>query len=115
MDLTFHDIIYHKADGVARITINRPETYNAFTDITLRDMNAALEDAKTDRDVGGSSLRVVDATHFVPVVMYFGRPKAGWNASPFISMTAHWAVPQTGHRSGQWLRDRGRKSHGVPL
>ncbi len=52
MDLTFHDIVYQKADGVARITMNRPEAYNAFTDITLREMNAALEDAKTDSRVG---------------------------------------------------------------
>ncbi len=52
MAFTFHDVIYHKADGVARITINRPETYNAFTDITLREINAALEDAKADREVG---------------------------------------------------------------
>lgn len=35
MDLAFHDIVYQKADGVARITINRPETDNAFTDIPL--------------------------------------------------------------------------------
>lgn len=52
MELAFHDIVYQKVDGVARITINRPETYNAFTDMTLREMNAALEDAKTDRSVG---------------------------------------------------------------
>lgn len=48
----FHDVLYHKADGIARITINRPETYNAFTDVTLREMNEALEDAKNDREVG---------------------------------------------------------------
>ena len=52
MAFTFNDIIYQKANGVARITINRPETYNAFTDVTLREMNQALADASTDRDVG---------------------------------------------------------------
>ena len=35
MEFAFHDIVYQKADGVARMTINRPETYNAFTDMTL--------------------------------------------------------------------------------
>ncbi len=52
MALVCSDIIYHKAEGVARLTINRPETYNAFTDVTLREMNQALEDASADRDVG---------------------------------------------------------------
>ncbi len=52
MAFTFSDIVYHKADGVARLTINRPETYNAFTDVTLREMNQALEDAGQDREVG---------------------------------------------------------------
>ncbi|MCZ6872964.1 MAG: enoyl-CoA hydratase-related protein [bacterium] len=52
MAFTFNDIIYHKSDAVARITINRPETYNAFTDITLREMNQALDDAGSDGDIG---------------------------------------------------------------
>jgi 2-ketocyclohexanecarboxyl-CoA hydrolase len=45
-------VIYRKTDAVAYITINRPETYNAFTDVTLREMAAALEDASTDHEVG---------------------------------------------------------------
>ena len=52
MTCVFNDIIYRKSDGVARLTINRPETYNAFTDMTLRELHAALEDASTDREVG---------------------------------------------------------------
>jgi 2-ketocyclohexanecarboxyl-CoA hydrolase len=48
----FSDIIYQKAEGVARITINRPETYNAFTDVTLREMHQALEEASLDHTVG---------------------------------------------------------------
>ena len=52
MALIFSDILYQKADGVARITINRPEAYNAFTDVTLREMNLALDDASTDHEVG---------------------------------------------------------------
>src|SRR5262249_54039007 len=34
----FADIIYEKRDWVARVTINRPEAYNAYTDHTLREM-----------------------------------------------------------------------------
>ena len=52
MSRQFHDILYQKNAGVARLTINRPETYNAFTDITLREMNEALEDASADRSIG---------------------------------------------------------------
>jgi dihydroxynaphthoic acid synthetase len=52
MAMVFNDVIYQKTDGVARLTINRPETYNAFTDVTLREIHAALDDASTDRDVG---------------------------------------------------------------
>lgn len=52
MKYQFSDILYAKRDGVARIMINRPEAYNAFTDVTLREMNDALEDASGDRDIG---------------------------------------------------------------
>ena len=52
MAVRFYDVIYRKTDAVAYLTINRPETYNAFTDVTLREMAAALEDASTDREVG---------------------------------------------------------------
>lgn len=44
-------ILYEKADGVATITLNRPERMNAFTDVMLREWAAALDDARTDRDV----------------------------------------------------------------
>ncbi len=46
------DIIYEKTNGVARITINRPKSYNAFTGVTLREMTEALTDASTDHSVG---------------------------------------------------------------
>jgi len=49
MDLK--EIIYDKTDGVATITLNRPERMNAFTDVMLREWAAALEDARLDRDV----------------------------------------------------------------
>jgi len=52
MGLQFNDIIYDKKDGVARITLNRPETYNAFTDKTLREMIYAFNDAGLDNTIG---------------------------------------------------------------
>ena len=47
----FTDIIYEKKDWVARVTINRPAAYNAYTDHTLREMSAAFRDAAGDNSV----------------------------------------------------------------
>jgi naphthoate synthase len=49
---TFTDILYHKTDGVAKITINRPEVRNAFRPLTVDEMIHALEDARNDPSVG---------------------------------------------------------------
>lgn len=48
----FEDILYEKAEGVAKITINRPERRNAFRAKTFREMSEAFLDAWGDRDVG---------------------------------------------------------------
>jgi dihydroxynaphthoic acid synthetase len=50
----YSDIVYKKADGVARLLINRPETFNAKRGITMDEMAQALLDAAND-----SSIRVV--------------------------------------------------------
>jgi naphthoate synthase len=34
----FEDIKYHKAEEIARITINRPEVRNAFRPLTVTEM-----------------------------------------------------------------------------
>lgn len=49
---SFEDIIYEKRDGVARITISRPEKLNAFRAQTVDEMISAFMDAGADRDVG---------------------------------------------------------------
>ena len=48
----FKDIIYEKRPGVARVTINRPEAYNAFTTSTQDELIKALEDSANDAAVG---------------------------------------------------------------
>ncbi|MHB8352045.1 MAG: enoyl-CoA hydratase-related protein [Thermoplasmata archaeon] len=48
----FHDLRYSKRDGVARITLHRPEVYNAYATGTLRELSRAVEDASIDDAVG---------------------------------------------------------------
>ena len=48
----FADILYEKKEGVARVTLNRPETYNAYSSDTLREMTEAFRDAAMDDAVG---------------------------------------------------------------
>jgi len=47
----FEDIIYEKRDGVAKITFNRPEVYNALRLKMIEELNAAFEDADGDKSL----------------------------------------------------------------
>ncbi|GAA5216179.1 1,4-dihydroxy-2-naphthoyl-CoA synthase [Corallincola platygyrae] len=51
-DHDFEDIRYQKAEGIAKITINRPQVRNAFRPKTVMEMIKALEDARFDAKVG---------------------------------------------------------------
>ena len=48
----FDDVSYEKADGIAKIAIDRPEVLNAFRPQTLVEVSAALELAREDTEVG---------------------------------------------------------------
>jgi len=48
----YDDILYEKADGIAKITINRPEVRNAFRPKTVREMIDAMDEAREDAEVG---------------------------------------------------------------
>ncbi|HEX73377.1 MAG TPA: 1,4-dihydroxy-2-naphthoyl-CoA synthase [Candidatus Hydrogenedentes bacterium] len=48
----YQEIIYEKADGIAKITINRPHRRNAFTPLTNDEISDALRDARFDSDIG---------------------------------------------------------------
>jgi naphthoate synthase len=50
--MAFQDIVYEARDGVAWITINRPEVRNAFRARTVDEMVAAFRNAWADADVG---------------------------------------------------------------
>lgn len=49
---TYTDILYHKAGGIAKVTINRPEKRNAFRPHTVTEMYDAFSDAREDPAVG---------------------------------------------------------------
>jgi len=49
--MDFEQITYDKADGIATITLNRPERMNAFTPTMINEWYAALLDAHTDADI----------------------------------------------------------------
>jgi naphthoate synthase len=48
----FVDILYHKSDGMAKITINRPDVHNAFRPQTVAEMSQAFADAREDQQIG---------------------------------------------------------------
>ena len=48
----YKDIIYEKMEGIAKITINRPEKRNAFRPETVFEMYDAFSDAREDQTIG---------------------------------------------------------------
>ena len=51
-DGDYADVRYETADGIAKLTINRPEVRNAFRPQTLFELQDAFERARNDRDIG---------------------------------------------------------------
>lgn len=49
---SYQDILYHKADGIAKITINRPHKRNAFRPQTIFELYDAFIDAREDPSLG---------------------------------------------------------------
>jgi naphthoate synthase len=110
----YDDIKYElSGDGIAKITINRPEVHNAFRPETLIEVSDALEKAREDTTVGviiltgagekafcsGGDQRVRGDTGYVPGGQAVGRfhvtdlhvqirrlPK------PVVAMVAGWAI-----------------------
>jgi len=48
----YTDIVYETAEGIAKITINRPEVRNAFRPTTLFEMSSAFNAARDDPQIG---------------------------------------------------------------
>ncbi|MFB9706892.1 1,4-dihydroxy-2-naphthoyl-CoA synthase [Streptosporangium sandarakinum] len=48
----YEDIVYETGEGIAKITINRPERHNAFRPTTLFELRRAFDVAQEDGEVG---------------------------------------------------------------
>jgi naphthoate synthase len=48
----YEDIVYETIDGIAKVTINRPEVRNAFRPTTLFELSRAFEAARNDQSIG---------------------------------------------------------------
>ncbi|MBL8660285.1 MAG: enoyl-CoA hydratase, partial [Rhodospirillales bacterium] len=51
-DSAYEDILFGIEDGVATITINRPDKYNAFRAQTCEELIAAFHRAGWDKSIG---------------------------------------------------------------
>jgi naphthoate synthase len=51
-DCDYQDILYHQAEGIAKITINRPQVRNAFRPETVQEMSHAFRRAHLDPQIG---------------------------------------------------------------
>ena len=48
----YQEILFHKYDGIARISINRPKVHNAFTPLTVKEMIDAMNICREDSEIG---------------------------------------------------------------
>ena len=49
--MTYDTILFDVTDGVATITLNRPDTLNAFNDVMIRETTDAFKQAARNRDI----------------------------------------------------------------
>jgi naphthoate synthase len=109
----YEDIRYELAEGIAKITIDRPEVRNAFRPETLIEISEALERAREDTDVGvivltgegplafcsGGDQRVRGDTGYVPDGARVGRfhvtdlhVQMRRTPKPIVAMVAGYAI-----------------------
>ncbi|XP_065005769.1 1,4-dihydroxy-2-naphthoyl-CoA synthase, peroxisomal-like isoform X2 [Musa acuminata AAA Group] len=76
----YTDIIYEKAvgEGIAKITINRPDRRNAFRPNTIKELIRAFNDARDDSTIG--------------VIILTGKVQIRRLPKPVIAMVAGYAV-----------------------
>src|ERR1700687_6197816 len=80
--MTFEDILYEKADGVAVISINRPEKMNAFRALTVDELILAFQDAWADRTVASVILTGAGDRAFCTGGDLSARGEGGYQGKP---------------------------------
>lgn len=63
--MTYQNIILEKKEGVATITVNRPNVLNALNDATMRELDQAFRDADADDAIGAVILTGAGDRSFV--------------------------------------------------
>jgi naphthoate synthase len=48
----YKEIVFHKFEGIGRISINRPHVHNAFTPLTITEMIDAMNICREDNEIG---------------------------------------------------------------
>ena len=121
----YEDILYDKGDGIARITINRPERRNAFRPPTLAELRDAFTKARDDLDVGSIILTGAGDQAFCSGGDQKIRGDDGYIGSDEVASQGvgrldvgdlHVQIradPEAGGRGGGRLRGR-RRSHPPP-
>ena len=74
---TYEDIFYHKADGIAKITINRPHKRNAFRPKTVFELYDAFANAREDQRIGVILLTGAGSAYRWQVCILFGWRSVG--------------------------------------
>ena len=120
--MRFTDILYAKADNIARITINRPEVYNAIRGKTTDEMVVALQDAAEDESmrvvvIAGSGPNAFCST-FGQTGPRVGSPAAGFGVGYLATVIGQkkaremWMLTQ--RYTGQQAADMGLANSVVP-
>ncbi len=94
--MRFETLLYTQADGVATLTLNRPERYNAFSTAMALELRRAWEDMKSDPQVvcailtGAGDKAFCTGMDLAEVASSDtgGRARESMEASPFFHLTA---------------------------
>ena len=126
--MDFEQITYEKSDGIATITLNRPERMNAFTPQMLDEWYAALLDSHTDADVrvviltgagrgfcAGADLRGGEGVSLLHRERFAGRQPQLPARQRAAHPSAHLDHGEAVHRGGERRSGRRRDGHGVDV
>jgi naphthoate synthase len=67
----YQEIKFTKAEGIGKISINRPHVHNAFTPVTVSEMMDAMQICREDKEIG--------------VIILTGEPHPEWGWKAFCS------------------------------